>query len=83
MSNTTQNTCTTLNSEYLTVSDVRHYLKISLSTAYQLVHDKDFPVCRIGSSFRIPRNAFLAWVDKQTSIPAHLSEYMALSQEVA
>lgn len=61
-----------LDSLYLTVADVRKYLNISQANAYSLTHRTDFPVCRFGGSIRIPRAAFLAWVDRQTKIPAGL-----------
>lgn len=74
---------TNLNGEYLTVAEVKNYLKISQSCAYELVHRKDFPVCRIGGNIRIPRVAFLAWVERRTSIPAYLTEYMATARGVS
>ena len=60
-------------SEYLTVSEVKAYLNISQAAAYALTRRKDFPVCRFGGSIRVPRYAFLAWVEKMTTIPAELS----------
>ena len=32
----------TINTNYLTISDVKHYLNISQSAAYELSHRKDF-----------------------------------------
>ena len=55
--------------EYLTVSDIQHWLNISQGSAYGLTHRKDFPVCRFGGSIRIPRVPFLAWVEANTSNP--------------
>ena len=60
-------------SHYLTIADIRCYLNISQSAAYELTHRKDFPVCRFGSSIRIPRDAFLAWVESRTYIPTAIS----------
>lgn len=62
--------------EYLTVADVREYLNISQSKAYQLSHRKDFPVCRLGGAIRIPREAFLAWVQLHTYLPSSLVSAM-------
>lgn len=59
---------------YLTVADIKNYLCISSTTAYELTHRKDFPVCRLGSSIRIPTQLFLVWVAKHTRIPADLAE---------
>lgn len=58
--------------EYLTIADVGAYLNVSLSQAYGLAHRKDFPVSRFGGSIRVPRQAFMVWVDKHTRIPAAL-----------
>lgn len=57
---------------YLTVADIKSYLCISSTAAYELTHRKDFPVCRLGNSIRIPTQPFLAWVDKHTHMPADL-----------
>lgn len=57
---------------YMTISEVRRYLNISQSAAYQLSHRKDFPVCRFGGNIRIPRDAFAAWVKSRTYIPTNL-----------
>lgn len=63
----------TLSNTYLTIADVRKFLNISQSAAYELSHRKDFPVCRFGSSIRIPRDAFLCWVESRTYIPVSLA----------
>ena len=47
---------------YLTVSEVMRYLKISRSGAYALTRRKDFPVCLIGGSIRVPESLFLTWL---------------------
>lgn len=58
---------------YYTVSDIKNILKISQSSAYELTHRKDFPVCKFGGTIRIPEDAFWAWVKARTFIPATLS----------
>lgn len=73
------NNVTELKSEYMTVADVRQYLNISQTAAYELTHRKDFPVCRFGGSIRIPRKAFLAWVEMKTSVPRELASYMSIA----
>lgn len=57
------------NTNYMTVVDVKNYLNISQAAAYELTHRQDFPVSRISGSIRIPRDAFLAWVELRTRIP--------------
>jgi excisionase family DNA binding protein len=65
-----------INQQFLTIRDVQEYLNISKSSAYELVHSKDFPSCRLGGSIRIPRDAFLAWVEMKTSISPQLRSFM-------
>jgi excisionase family DNA binding protein len=66
-----------LESDYITVAEIKKYLKISQSAAYGLVNSEGFPVCRIGGSIRIPKTAFLAWVQHRTHIPAYLNDYLS------
>lgn len=63
---------------YMTVNDVRLYLNISLSAAYELAHSRDFPVCRFGGNIRIPRDAFLVWVESRTYIPTVLTKHIVV-----
>lgn len=60
--------------EFLTVADICAYLNISQGKAYALTHRSDFPVCRLGSCIRIPRNAFLAWIAQMTYLPPALTK---------
>lgn len=55
-----------INHEYLTAGEVARYLHISLSKAYELTRQPDFPICRLGGVVRIPRDAFLSWVARNT-----------------
>lgn len=63
-----------LKHDYLTVADVKAYLNISQAKAYELTHRTDFPVSRFGGAIRIPKDAFLCWVDSMTYLPAALAE---------
>ena len=45
------------------ISDV---LGISISSAYELMHEKDFPSFRVGSRMFINREKFIAWVDEKS-----------------
>lgn len=69
-----ENNKTFMNTNYLTIADIKCYLNISQSAAYELSHRKDFPVCRFGSSIRIPKDAFFTWVKVHTYIPSSLSD---------
>ena len=66
-----------MSTDFLTVAEVKDYLKISQAAAYSLTRRKDFPVARFGGSIRIPKKAFLAWVDAMTSIPKDLAKQMS------
>ena len=55
-----------LRNEYLTAGEIARYLHISVSKAYVLTRQPDFPVCRIGGVVRVPRDAFLSWVARNT-----------------
>ena len=65
---------------FLTVADVRSYLNISNSAAYELVHRDDFPVAYLGSIIRIPTELFLAWVEQRTQVPESLNQYLVRRQ---
>ena len=62
---------------FLTIAEVRQYLNISLSAAYELSRSKGFPVSRFGGSIRIPRDAFLCWVENRTYIPTNLADHIS------
>jgi len=49
----------------LTVEQVRQVLGISRPIAYQLANRNDFPAIRIGRAIRIPKEAFISWVESQ------------------
>jgi excisionase family DNA binding protein len=52
----------------LTVEEVGQWLKVSRNTAYDLAHRHGFPVLRIGRTMRVPRDAFLRWLNEQTGV---------------
>ena len=49
-----------LNAE--TVADV---LGVSISSAYELMHETGFPALRIGNRIVVPKEKFRQWVDAQ------------------
>jgi excisionase family DNA binding protein len=49
----------------LKVEDVAKVMNIARGTAYELVHALGFPAVRIGRCIRVPREAFLQWLDSQ------------------
>lgn len=42
-------------------------LGISLSSCYELMHDKDFPVIRIGKRMVVEKSRFIEWVKNNTA----------------
>ena len=56
-------------SEYKSYDDLPLFLNadtVSVSSAYELMHQPDFPVVRIGSRMVVPKEKFVAWVSAQT-----------------
>jgi len=43
-------------------------MNIARATAYELTHTAGFPVVRIGRCIRIPREAFLTWLNAQANL---------------
>lgn len=49
----------------LTVKQVAVALGISEAKAYELANSKDFPSFRVGNRICIPKDKFIAWIQKQ------------------
>ena len=41
-------------------------LGVATSTAYELMHEKDFPALKIGNRLLVPKEKFQAWVEIKT-----------------
>ena len=41
-------------------------LGLSLSSAYELMHEASFPALRVGSRIVVPKEKFCQWVESQT-----------------
>ncbi len=50
---------------FLNASLIANVLGIAESSAYELMHSKDFPVIRIGSRMVVPKEKFISWVESQ------------------
>ena len=46
---------------------VSKVLGISTASSYELMHEKDFSVLKIGSRMVIPKEKFIAWVEQSTN----------------
>ena len=51
------------NERVYTVEEIAREARISRTAAYELVKKGLFPVIRVGSSIRIPKKPFDAWLD--------------------
>lgn len=49
---------------FLNAETVAKLLGISISSSYELMHEKGFPVLKIGSRLVVPRDKLLAWVEQ-------------------
>ena len=45
---------------------VSEVLGISISSAYELMHETSFPALRVGSRIVVPKEKFCQWVESQT-----------------
>ena len=52
---------------FLNAGMVANLLGVSQSTAYELMHEKDFPTLRVGSRMVVPRDRFLEWMNGKVS----------------
>lgn len=50
---------------FLNAKMVAQVLGISMAGTYELLHQKDFPVVKIGSRLVVPKEKFFTWVEKQ------------------
>ena len=50
---------------FLNAELVAKTLGISISSAYELMHENGFPALRVGSRFVVPKEEFRQWVERQ------------------
>ena len=51
---------------FLNSATVAKVLGVSLSSAYELMHEPDFPVLRVGSRMVVPKEKFIQWAEEQS-----------------
>jgi excisionase family DNA binding protein len=51
---------------FLNVATVAKVLGVSPSSGYELMHEPDFPVLKIGSRMVVPKEQFVEWVSQHT-----------------
>ena len=49
----------------LNANDIKEYMRISRTQAYEQMHAEGFPLIRIGKRMLAPRDKFLEWVERQ------------------
>ncbi len=52
---------------FLNAAMVAKVLGVSPSSGYELMHEKDFPVLRVGSRMVVPKEKFVEWVEQHTN----------------
>lgn len=50
---------------FLNAELISKVLGVSLSSAYELMHDKEFPAVHVGSRIVVPKEQFQKWVEEQ------------------
>ena len=51
---------------FLNAKTVAKVLGIAPSSAYELMHEADFPVLKVGNRMVVPKGKFVEWVEQHT-----------------
>ena len=51
---------------FLNAATVAKVLGVSPSSGYDLMHEADFPVLRVGNRMVVPKEKFIDWVEQHT-----------------
>jgi len=51
---------------FLNAETLAKLLGVSVSSSYELMHEKDFPAIRIGSRLVVPKQKLQVWIDAKT-----------------
>ena len=51
---------------FLNAETVAKVLGVAPSTAYELMHEADFPTLKIGNRIVVPKEQFIVWVQRYT-----------------
>ena len=52
---------------FLNAATVAKVLGVSPSSGYELMHEADFPVLKVGSRMVVPKEKFVEWVEWHTT----------------
>ena len=53
---------------FINAETVAKALGVSISSAYELMHEPGFPVLKVGSRMVVPKEKFITWVSAQTGV---------------
>ena len=56
---------------FLNAKLVAQALGVSISTAYEVMHEPSFPTLRVGSRMVVPKEQFIQWVMENTEGGVH------------
>ena len=51
---------------FLNATMVSKVLGVSPSSGYELMHETDFPVLKVGNRMLVPKEKFIQWVEEHT-----------------
>ena len=51
---------------FLNANLVAQVLGVSISTAYEVMHEPSFPTLRVGSRIVVPKEKFIQWAEEQS-----------------
>ena len=51
---------------FLNARTVAQVLGVSISSAYELMHEPDFPTLKVGSRMVVPKEKFIQWAEGQS-----------------
>ena len=51
---------------FLNAKMVAQVLCVSISTAYEVMHEPSFPTLRVGSRMVVPKEKFIQWAEEQS-----------------
>ncbi len=52
---------------FLNAELVAKVLGVSPSSGYELMHESDFPILKVGSRMVVPKEKFIQWVEQHTA----------------
>lgn len=53
---------------FLNAETVAGVLGIAMSSAYELMKEKEFPALRVGNRLIVPKEKFISWVEMKTEV---------------